>query len=210
MPHEAGSLLSGSLDFLLCLTCLAIAVASARAANDYLFHGFLWVAAAAFVGAMNLGGLTWTNDTHRWLSAVATGPGMLLLGLGVFGATFGRVRAARWIAPALSISGAGLIFYLWHAKSPQLGAVTTGMGVLLLIALVMLAVQAFRCGRTAPAAAALGAIALLMFAGFGVNKLPLPGDGAIHHVDVLHVVLVACYGLVWIAAGGMSARGIWG
>jgi hypothetical protein len=210
MPHEAGSLLSGSLDFLLCLTCLAIAVASARAANDYLYHGFLWVAAAAFVGAMNLGGLTWTNDTHRWLSAVATGPGMLLLGLGVAGATFGRAGAARWIAPVLSIGGAGLVFYLWHAKSPRLGAVTTGMGVLLLIALVVLAVQAFRSGRVTPAAAALGAIGLLLFAGYGVSKVPLADDGLIHHVDVLHVVLVTCYVLVWIAVRGVAARGIWG
>ena len=210
MPLETGLLLSGSLDFLLCLTCLAIAVVSARAANDYLFHGFLWVAAAAFVGAMNLGGLTWTNDTHRWLSAVATGPGMLLLGLGVFGATFGRVRAARWIAPALSISGAGLIFYLWHAKSPRLDAVTTGMSLTLLIALVVLAVQAFRSGRSAPAAAALGAIGLLLFAGFGVNKLPLASDGLIRHVDVLHVVLVACYVLVWLGVRGLTARGAWG
>ncbi len=210
MPLESGSLLSSSLDFLLCLTCLAIAVASAWAANDYLFHGFLWVAAAAFVGAMNLGGLTWTNDTHRWLSAVATGPGMLLLGLGVAGATFGRVRAARWIAPALSIGGAGLIFYLWYAKSPRLEAVTTGMGVLLLVALVLLAVQAFRSGRIAPAVATLGAIGLLLFAGFGVNKLPLADASQIHPVDVLHIVLIACYLLVWIGVRGVSARGIWG
>ena len=210
MPLETGSLLSGSLDFLLCLTCLAIAVASARAANDYLFHGFLWVAAAAFVGAMNLGGLTWTNDTHRWLSAVATGPGMLLLGLGVFGATFGRVRAARWIAPAISIGNTGLIFFLWQAKSPRLEAVTMGMVVVLLIALLVLAVQAFRSGSTLAAGPALGAIGLLLFVGFGVSKVPLASDGLIHHDDVVHVVLVACYVLVWLGVRGVSARGIRG
>jgi len=210
MPLESSSLVSGSLDFLLCLTCLALAVASARAANDFLFAGFLWVAAAAFVGAMNLGGLTWTNDTHRWLSAVATGPGMLMLGLGVVGATFGRVRAARWVAPAPSIGGAALIFYLWQSKSPQLDAATTGMSLVLLVALVVLAVQAFRSGRTAAAAAAAGAIGLLLIAGFGVSKLPLATGGLIRHVDVLHVVLVACYVLVWLGVRGVTARGAWG
>ena len=203
-------LISGSLDFLLCLTCLAIAVWCARTGNDFLFTGFLWVAAAAFVGALNLGGLNWTNDTHRWLSAVATGPGMLLLGLGVFAAVWGTFRAGRWIAPLLSIGGAGLVFYLWQAKSPRLTAVTTGMSLLVLVALLVLAGQAYRAARPAVAAAAAGAIGLLLVAGLGVNQLPLADDSLIRHVDVLHVVLIACYVLVWIGVRGVTPRRRWG
>ncbi|MBX9790497.1 MAG: hypothetical protein K2Y37_16380 [Pirellulales bacterium] len=203
-------LLSGSLDFLLCLTCVAIAAWCARVGNDLLFAGFLWIAAAAFVGAMNLGGLTWTNDTHRWLSALATGPGMLLVGLGVWAAMLGPFRAGRWLAPALSIGCAGLIFYLWLAKSPRLGAVTTGMSLLVLVALPVLAIQAYRAVRPGAAAAAASAIGLLLVAGFGVNQLPLADDGPIRHVDVLHIVLIACYALVWIGVRGVTQRRSWG
>lgn len=198
-------LLSGSLDFLLCLTCLAIAVAAARARNDLLFAGFLWVAAAAFVGALNLGGLTWTNDTHKWLSQVATGPGMLILGLGIVAAIFGPFAAGRWLAAPLGISGVGLIFYLWHAKSTHLGAVTTTMSVVALVALLVLAVVAFLGARPGPGLAALGAVGLLLFAGFGVNELPLGTDSRLQHVDILHLVLTACYLLIWMAVRGVTS-----
>jgi hypothetical protein len=83
------------------------------------------------------------------------------------------------------------------------------MSLVLLIALLVLAGQAFRRARSGPAYAALGAIGLLLIAGFAVNKLPLATDGLIRHVDVLHVVLVACYVLVWVAVRGVAAQGTW-
>ena len=101
-------LLSASLDFLLCLICLAIALWSARR-NDFLFAGFLWVAAAAFAGTFRLGGNESLAETHDWLSQVARGPGTFFMALGVLASLYGPLAGSRWLAPGLSIAGAGVV-----------------------------------------------------------------------------------------------------
>lgn len=189
--------LSATLDSLLCLACLILALASARAGNDLLFSGLLWVAVAAFAGTLNLGGFAEIRPTHAWLSQVARGPGMLTLALGVLAAEFGPVAGTRWMALSLSIVGAGFIQYM--SGSPRLELVATLLGSTLPLAMLILSVKAIREARLKQAGAAGAAIVLLLFAGFGVSQVPLSTGGLIRHVDILHVVLIACYSSIWLA-----------
>ncbi len=196
-------LLSPALDLLLCLVCLVLAILSARARNDFLFAGYMWVAAAAFAGTFNLAGQTWTHATHTWLSQVARGPGMFALGVGILAAVYGPLPASRWLSPAVAIAGAGAIHLL--SDSSHLESVATLLGTTLLIALLVLAFKAFRQHRVGPASAALMALVLLLAAGFGVSRIPLASDSAVRHVDLLHIDLIVCYVMIWLAVYGMSA-----
>jgi putative effector of murein hydrolase LrgA (UPF0299 family) len=195
-------LLSGLLDFVLSLVCLAIARASMRVRNDFFFSGMLWIAAAAFMGAFNLAGFTQVAHAHAWLSDVSRGPGMFALALGVLAALYGPWNWSRWGAMALAIAGAASIQLL--ADSPVLDTFTTLLGVTLLLALLLLAAHAFREHRLRAAVTALLAVLLFLFVGFGMSVLPLAKDGLIRSVDVLHVLLAACYTLVWLSMRGMA------
>lgn len=195
-------LLSGLLDFALSMVCLVIATAAARARNDFFFSGMLWIAAAAFVGAFNLGGFNQVAPTHAWLSDVSRGPGMLALALGVLAALYGPWNWARWGAMVLAIAGVAWI-QLLH-DSPRLDAYTTLLGVTLLLALLLLAGIAFREQRMRAASAALLAVFFFLFVGFGVGRLPLSKDGLVRPVDVVHVLLAASYLLVYFSARDMS------
>jgi len=195
-------LLSGLLDFVLSMVCLAIAIAAMRARNDFFFSGMLWIAAAAFVGAFNLSGFTQVAPAHGWLSDVSRGPGMLALAFGVLAALFGPWNWSRWGAMALAIAGVASIQLL--LDSPSLDAYTTLLGVTLLLALLLLAGLAFREHRLRAAGAALLAVLLFLFVGFGVGLLPLTKEGLVRPVDVVHVLLAASYSLVWLAARDMA------
>lgn len=194
--------MSGVLDFALSVVCLAIALASMRARNDFFFSGMLWIAAAAFVGAFNLSGFSQVAPAHAWLSDVSRGPGMLALAIGVLAALYGPWRWSRWGATALAIVGAASIQLL--ADSPRLDAFTTLLGVTLLLALLLLAFYGYREHRLRAASTAVLAVLLFLFAGFGVGLLPLAKDGLIRPVDVLHLLLATCYALVWLSVRDMA------
>ncbi|MBX7167824.1 MAG: hypothetical protein K1X74_15940 [Pirellulales bacterium] len=191
-------LLSGWFDFALAAICVVIAVWAARAQNDFLFTGLIFVAVAAFAGGFNLGGWTQFAPTHEWLSQLGRGPGTLAMGLGVLAAVFGPWPSARWWAVALAIVGVGAVHAL--QGSPHFELVLTLWGSTLLVALLIAAVQALRLGRAPVAGAALGAITLLVVVGFAVNRIPLPEGRPLKHVDLLHLMLMACYGLIWFVA----------
>jgi len=197
--------LSGSLDLLLSLVCLAIACAAVRWRNDFLFTGFMWVAAAAFAGGFNLSGYSWTNDTHVWLSQVSRGPGTFAMALGVFATLYGPIPGSRWLAQAWSVLGAA--FVTLHHGHPSLDTLTTILGAFLLLALVVLTFQALRERRAVPAVYALAAIALLLVVGFAVRSIPLPENGPMKHVDLLHLLLMAAYLLIWQSLRAMLTPG---
>lgn len=67
---------------------------------------------------------------------------MFALGLGVFAAVYGPLTRSRWLAPTISILCAGLVYLL--SKSPRLDFVLTLLGTTLLVALLVLIVEAFR------------------------------------------------------------------
>lgn len=195
--------LSAVLDFLLGVVCLAIAIGGARRQNDFLYCGFLWVSAAALLGSLNLGGWTQVNPTHVWLSQVSRGPGTLLMGLGVAAAMYGPWHSARWWAAALCVLGAAAVHLL--ADRPWFDLVSLAQGVVLLIALLALVRYAAKRRENSAAACALGAWLLLIFVAFGLNRIDFPADGPLRRVDVLHVLLTVCYGLVWLAVRSTSA-----
>jgi hypothetical protein len=186
---------SGTLDLALSLLSVALAWQAARWRNDFLFAGFGWVAAAAFAGAFNLSGYHWTNQTHVWLSQVSRGPGMFALALGILASLYGPVPASRWLAPAWSIVGAAMVTL--HEGHPSLNTLNTMLGACLLLALLVVVVQAFRESRQAAAGTALAAIVLMIVIGFAVSSIPLPADGPIRHVDLLHLLLMTAYLLIW-------------
>lgn len=195
-------LVSGLLDFALSVVCVVIAVASTRTKNDFFFTGMMWIAAAAFVGAFNLGGYTQVAPAHRWLSDVAGGPGMLSLAFGVLAALYGPWNWSRWGAVSLAVAGAASIELL--QESAVLDTFRTLLGVTLLVALFLLAWYAHREQRPAAMASAVIAVALVLFVAFGMSMLPLSQDGAIRRVDVVHILLATSYSLVWTSVRAMS------
>lgn len=196
--------ISATLDFALGMACLGFALASIRLRNDFLFTGYLWVAAAAVVGAFNLGGFTQVDPTHHWLSQVSRGPGMLAMALGVVAAMVGPMPGARWLSAALAILGATTVHLL--SVSPELDLVNLVLGSTLLLALFVLSLSAIRRHQLNLAVTALAALALLLFVGFGLSKVPMPPDGPFRRVDLLHVLLIASYWLIWRSASGASAE----
>lgn len=195
-------LISGLLDFGLSVVCVAIAVASTRTKNDFFFAGMLWIAAAALVGAFNLGGFSQVAPAHAWLSDVASGPGMFSLAIGVLAALYGPWPWSRWGAVTLAIAGAATIALL--QDSPIRDTFSTLLGVTLLVALLLLACYAYRERRSQAAAMALIAVGLFLFVAFGMSLLPLSQDGTIRRVDVVHILLAASYTLVWMSVRTMS------
>ena len=196
--------LSGSLDFALSMVCLFIAFWAARKGNDFLLHGFLWVTAAAFAGAFNLGGFTQVDPTHHYLSQVSTGVGTLAMGLGVLAGTFGPLSGSRWMAPVLSIFGAGAIHFL--STWPQLGLLNLVLGSTLLISLLVLAIQSFRRGQSGNAICALVPIVILLVVGFAMPQIKLRADSAIQRVDILHLLLITSYSFLWCSVRSATGR----
>lgn len=200
--------LTPALDLLLALVCLALAVWAARAANDFLFTGFLWVTAAATVGTLRLSGQTALAPVHDWLSLVSRGPGTLALGLGVLSRIYGPWPGQRWAASAVAVLGAALVYGLATVPQPATSQAGTArldtfnflLGLVLLAALTLAAATALRNGRPRAAAAPLIALALLLFIAFGLGRLTFPSDAPLQRVDVLHLLLTACYPLVAAAA----------
>ncbi|MBX3414948.1 MAG: hypothetical protein KF708_19845 [Pirellulales bacterium] len=195
-------LVSGLLDFGLSVVCVVLAIGSTRARNDFFFAGMLWIAAAALVGAFNLGGFTQVAPAHGWLSDVAGGPGMLSLAIGVLAALYGPWPWSRWGAVVLSVVGVAAIELL--RDSPLLDTFTTLLGVSLLVALLLLAWYARRERQPRAMAAALVAVGLFLGVAFGLHLLPWSPDGALRRVDAVHVLLAASYLLVWSSTRRMS------
>lgn len=195
--------LTPALDFALGLACLGFALASVRIGNEFLFTGYFWVAAAAIVGGFKLGGYTQVDPTHHWLAEVSRGPGMLALGLGVFAAKYGPWQAARWGAAGLAIAGAALVHLL--AASRWLEPVNLLLGSTLLLALLAIAIDEARRRRFGSAGTALASLAVLLFVAFGLRLVPFPADGRLQRVDVLHVLLIAGYWLIWRTARNVAA-----
>jgi len=104
--------------------------------------------------------------------------------------------------PALAIAGAGMVHQLRQAG--QLEPTGTLMGCVALVALLVLTVQAMRENRWLAAVAAPAAVMLLLFVAFGAGRIPLAADGPLQTVDLVHLALMACYLLIWLAAREMT------
>ncbi len=187
-------IISPSLDLILALTCLWIAYSAVRSQNDFFFSGCLWLAAAAFFGALKLAGFSQVQETHAWLTDVGRGPGTLAMGLGILAGLYRPARDFRWIAHAWAILGAGAT--LQFSQQPWLGSVNLAFGVVLLISLGLLSARHLKLGNPLMAGAALGSAALLAFIGFGLSRLPFSNESILKPVDVLHVLLIAAYSLM--------------
>ena len=117
------------------------------ARNDFLFAGFLWVAAAAFAGTFRLGGNESLAETHDWLSQVARGPGTFFMARG-------RAGESLWAVGRFALVGAGLEHCgrrccAAYAGSASFGTVSTLLGSTILLALILLAFFALREDRPA-------------------------------------------------------------
>lgn len=199
MTHEW---ISGSLDVLLSLVCLALARDSARRGNDFLVAGFLWISAASFVGGLRLGGRTEFADLHGYLTSISKGPGMLLLALGVPAALMGGWPAGRWLAPALSVIGVAAVTFLSGSSSFETLLLT--LSLTLLVGLLALVAVGIRAGRTSVSLGAAGSIAALLAVGFAVQHLPLEADSILRPVDVTHLLLITGYVLFWLSVTGAT------
>jgi hypothetical protein len=185
---------SAGFELLLVATCLALAWRSARANNDCLFAGFLWVALAALAGAFRFAGVSQVVPAHDWLTRVSQGPGTLLMALGVLSATLGP-WATRWWGVSVSVVGAaGVVLF---SQSEHLRPSLLLLGSTLLIALFVRIVQAVRTRQSRRALLAASSIALLLLIAFGMHLIPLPDRSIIARVDLLHILLVAAYACLW-------------
>lgn len=206
-------LVSAALEIVLTLTCVGCARTGVRSGNDFLVVGFLWVAAASFVGAFNLGGVTTVDPTHRWLAAVGRGPATAAMALGLAAAWFGAWRHQRLGAVVLTVVGATAIHLL--LGTPSLGPVTLLLGGTLPATLLLVFLSAARRGAVAAAVPAMIALVSFVAVAFVVPRVALPPWLPLERVDVFHLVLVAAYlaldraVVAAVGRGGkMDARGV--
>ncbi|MEZ6081588.1 MAG: hypothetical protein R3C56_39740 [Pirellulaceae bacterium] len=181
--------MSALLDFTLSMVSLLIVLGTIRIGNDFLFSGFLWLAMATFVGTLVLAGVPGVRATHVWLDQVCRGLDRLRWELASSPSSTGLSRA-RWTAQLLAIGGATITYFL--ADRP-LAEFVVAMGLVLLLSLALLCIRHFKQGHTAEAGAALASALPLAFAGLGLNRIPIPSESPLRHVDILHVTLIVAY-----------------
>lgn len=189
--------MSALLDFTLSMVSLLIVIGTIRIGNDFLYSGFLWLAMATFVGTLVLAGFPGVRATHVWLDQVCHGPGALAMGIGVLAQLYGPFKGARWTAQLLAIGGATITYFL--ADRPWREFAVIAMGLVLLLSLALLCIQHYKQGHTAEAGAALVSALLLAFVGLGLNRIPIPSESPLRHVDILHLTLIVAYPLMWIS-----------
>lgn len=195
--------ISGLLDLALSIVCLGIAGWGARRRNDFLVLGFVWVAAAAFAGAFNLGGFKEAAPTHQVLTLVSSGIGTLMMAIGVFAAIFGPIPGASWLAPVVALFGAGLIYHLkdWS----HVGELNLALQIVFLLSLIVLAIIGFLRGRIVASLSAIISLAAILTVGFVLPKLQYSNGSFPQREDMVHLFLITCYSFMWLGIRSICA-----
>lgn len=188
-------LLSPALDFALAVACLLFARDSVRRGGEFFFAGYLWIAAAAFIGSLRLAGVKDVGPTHDFLTDVGRGAGMFLLALGVLTILDKPWPGSRWMAIAISIVAPAAVHVLGHA--PVVDTINLLLGSTLLLSLLLLATRAIARGKNVSTICAAVSLTAFLAVGFGVQAIPLSSQIPVRHVDITHILLIVAYAAMW-------------
>lgn len=100
------------LDLLLSLVSLYCAMRLLRGGYDMIAVGYMTVAAAAFIGFFDLGGMERFRWIHDFLTAVSRLTGTLAMGLGVIALLAGQ-RDQRYGGYILAVFGPVITYYFY-------------------------------------------------------------------------------------------------